>query len=406
MIDDNINNQSNIETIQDRHDWNNLEIKEEQESGFGFGLKVLILSFIIFIFSIAYFGFSYYYENNSVLSDNIVINFNITKLVNSNQEDIASLSVVNYNKLPLNNATLKISYQAGKYKNGDIDIVNKYIPIGDLGYNQNFSTNTDFIFYGSEGEIRNIYITLEYALSNGELFSKKITDYISISTNNIELNISPEQNVSKTIENNIYNFVVKIKNTNIETINNPFLLLSLPKDFVLNNKINKNIIMIDRLETGAERTYNFSGYFSNFGNETKIFRAILYNKDNIFLKDNTLELDNINSPLSVSVDYEKDFSKVNTLKPNTDYKVKLYISNNSEDAYINSFIRFKDDYLDKQLNNIPLTFLAGKTQEITLDIKTPNNNNYTFNISILGRKKGETNDDILLNRDLITRLAI
>lgn len=36
MIDDNNqNNQSSINHIQDRHDWNNLEIKEEQESTFG-----------------------------------------------------------------------------------------------------------------------------------------------------------------------------------------------------------------------------------------------------------------------------------------------------------------------------------------------------------------------------------
>ncbi|MCX8500797.1 MAG: hypothetical protein ORO03_03745 [Alphaproteobacteria bacterium] len=366
---------------------------------------MLIISFIIFIFSVAYFGFSYYYQNNSVLNDNILINFNINRLINSNQEDIASISVMNYNKLPLNNAVLKISYQVGKYKNGDINIVNKYITIGDISYNQNFSTNTDFIFYGSEGETRNIYITLEYTLSNGEVFSKKISDYISISTNNISLNISPGQNVSKTIENNIYNFVIKIKNTDINSIKDSFLLLSLPKDFVLNNKINRNIIPIDKLDTGVERVYNFSGYFSNLVSDTKIFRVILYNKDNIFLKDNTLELDNINSPLSVNVDYEKDFSKVNLIKPNTNYKMKLHISNNSEDAYINSFIRFKDDYTDIQLNDTPLTFFSGKTQDISLDIKTSDTINYTFNISVTGRKKGETNDDILLNRDLITRLA-
>ena len=413
-MEENINNkQDNIEIIskantpkEPPHQWQEYE-EENKSNRWSFSLILLVISFIIFVVVGIYFGISYYYKNNSISINNIVVNLNINKSIDSGLASPASVSVTNYNKLPLLDSKIKIEYESGKKKNGDVSIVRQEMPIGDISYNQTFSSSTDFIFYGVEGDIRNINVHFEYKISNGQVFVKDITDIVSIFKANVTMEMESQQKSVDIIENNRYGLKLKIKNINTEKLSDSFLILNIPRSFILDKasdlKDVSNFKLPD-ISPNMTKEYNILGYFSEISNAERIFRASLYNKDGVLLKQVALEPVSTVSPLSVDVSYIVDFSEVSTVQRNTKYKLNLVFANNSSDAYTGIFVHFKENGNDRIINNSPLFIGSGQRATLELDVNTPNDIYYKYNVYVMGRKKGIFEDTILLNRDITTQL--
>ncbi|MDI9355140.1 MAG: hypothetical protein QM532_03005 [Cyanobium sp. MAG06] len=278
---------------------------------------------------------------------------------------------------------------------------------GNIAYNNTFSTNTRFVFYGIEGENRGIKITFEYTLSNGQIFKKSFNDSVSIYKSALNMEVVPNQKSATIIENNKYAFTVKVKNISQEELNNPILSIILPRSFILDRNSefkDSNNIKLNSIKQGESKNFNFSGYFSELSSDDRVFRAVLYTDTNILLKDAILEAKNIKAPFSLEINYIKDFTEIQDIKRKTPYELKLSLHNNSEDPYTNIFVNFKDSNLEKRLNINPLSIGVDRTEYVSVDIVTPDYDEYQFNMLVTGRKKGIFEDDVLLSRNITTQL--
>ena len=241
-----------------------------------FFYKFFLVAVGLFLIAVIYAATQYYLDKNSVSAEKIVINLNLPEYVDSGKEMQEYISIENKNKTTLESTALRVSYQKGVRENGEADIENYTLDMGDLVKNTMYSTSSPFIFLGEENSkfLVNVYLDYKIKGSNA-VFTKSLQKEVKISRAQVTLKISGRENVIADHETTL---LIKIKNVAEENFLPTNISVVLPSNFIYKKEDTMQsgrspVFKISSLKTGEEKEFSLTGYFKDSIGLTKTFRV-------------------------------------------------------------------------------------------------------------------------------------
>ena len=249
---------------------------DETKSSYSFGTKVLFTA-LIFLFAVLSFTAWRVLSSRNVVSlENIDITLDSKPYVDGGETTPFSVSVLNRNTSPLQEATLTISYEKGV---GVLDEQQKVYEKKDLGVippNVLKKEDVNITLYGAADETRVISVKLEYKVAGAKAtFNKTATTQVVLKTPPLCVHI---EGPNTLVQGQNGNFNISINNNTSTEIKDSLVILSLPSTFTLSKTDPKTntkatIWNIPSVLPGATSTITVSGSFIGTPGETDTLKA-------------------------------------------------------------------------------------------------------------------------------------
>lgn len=416
LRDINTRNNSNIGDVQNTENINNQNtassdasiLVEEKHRPFFFWF--FIAGLVLLLLAGAFFGYKYYFGQNKVSSEKISFTNNISDSNDAGVINNYQININNGNKAIIKDVKIRAMYQKGYTREGELDMVNQELFLGDIASNVYIATSSDYILIGKEGDIRKIKLTLSYKVegSNAE-FSKNFEKEIKIASPLATVKISGNKNIIEDYENV---FIFKVKNLSLKDFIQSVLIIESPDGFVI-KKVgdeNTNRFSIPSLKVGEEKEYKITGFFKNSTGQTKNIRGYLSElneKDEVgssYAAD-VLEVNIINSPINYKTEIDVQGEKRSFFTRSKENKLELSVQNIAIDALseisviltnksTKEEIRWDNKNADSliKINPDQTAVLTKIFFENSSSISAGQNN---FVLEVYGKRRGEFNSILL-----------
>lgn len=408
----NSNNVGDVKSVNDIESIDSEHVILEGEKRRPFFFWFFASSFALLLLAGAFFGYKYYFDQNKVSSEKIIFTNNIGDSNDAGTINDYQISISNNNKAIIKNVKIKINYQKGYTRDGELDTVNEELFIGDIASNLYLATSSKYLLIGKEGDIRKIKLTLSYKVdgSNAE-FTKIFEKEIKIASPLATVKITGNKNIIEDYESV---FVFKVKNLSLKDFIQSALVIESPNGFVIKkvDDENTNKFLIDNLKVGEEKEFKITGYFKNSTGQTKNIRGYL---------------SAVNENEELGSSYAADVLEVNIVNSPINYKIEI----NTQGEKRSYFTKGKENKLELSLQNIAVdslseitTILTNKStreefkwdnknedrlirlnpdqtvllEKIVNEFSASSNN---FNLEIYGKRRGESNSILLKKSEFV-----
>ncbi len=237
--------------------------------------KILILSFLAFLGSLSVFLYVVIGDRNTISAQNILIDVVAPKEVSGGEEVFVYINIENQNNTPILDADLIMDFPTGVVLTDERgNSVRRWREtIGNIGIGERVTKKYNPVFFGEEGEIKPIKITLEYKIEGSNaLVSKSINYDFLVKTAPVVVEVLGPAEVSVGGQA-AYEIIIKSKSP--VAINDVGMILSHsfgfePDGFSPNPDSGDNYWRLGTLQPGSERKISVSGKFSGFEGDQKI----------------------------------------------------------------------------------------------------------------------------------------
>jgi hypothetical protein len=373
--------------------------------------KFLVASLVVFVLSGAYAAYQVYSKRNLVSNDKIIFNLDSALFADSGRSKDFQFSVSNQNDLPLLDVKVEVVYERGKSISGSLDTVRQNFSFGDVAAKSLLSTSTPITFFGEEGDMRNINLTMSYKVAgSGGVYNKVSSGSVKISAPLVTIDLTGPSSV---INENEFILEAKVKNVAQNDFVPSVINFELPTGFVLKrnaSSTNQTHVELDNLTLGDEKTFQIRGNFKNSVGESRTFRVYVSAKsdqgEGAQYASARHEVSIIDTPVSVDGVIKVESREVRTASIDKPYVLDLKVNNKGNNAIDDITVNVTVDKktLSWNSNIEELKRLNPNTSyTITLD---PNQTNTKkdYKIEVFGKEKG-TFDTVLLYTGVFTVFA-
>lgn len=257
---------------------------------------LLIGSLLIFIFVATFSALFYMYGGNQISNDNIQIVFEGPSTIGGGQELSLQVAVSNQNTVPIEAATLILTYPSGTRSSGDIprNLFEERIPIADVEPGSVKNIPISVVIFGEENTEKQIEATIEYRVdgSNGVFYKDADALSFRITSSPLALRID---NIEKVASGQLVDITMTAVSNAPTTLNNVLITASYPNGFTYESSnpvpiFGQNVWRIDELEPKGSQSITIQGIVSGLTEESfRInFNAGPANPDNQYLVGATL----------------------------------------------------------------------------------------------------------------------
>lgn len=252
------------------------------DTGLSFGAKMLILSLVVLLGVLGYSAWRILSSKNVVSSESIKITSDVKASVEGGEQVPVTVTVLNENAVPLQNAQLTLLYERGVGSSDEQQKVTEKRELGTIEPKQMQKQDFSLVFYGEEGSARDVVVKLEYKVAGSNaVFSKTDTKTTILKTPPIGIYIDGPELLSR---GQIGTYTITARN-NTSTSSIPFRLsFSAPANFTkdtTNPPVSGRDISwnVEPLAPGEEKTFMVKGSFSGEAGEENTLRIIAGNAD-------------------------------------------------------------------------------------------------------------------------------
>ena len=304
--------------------------------------KFFIIAGALLLLAMAYAGYEYYSQNNTISNEKINLNLNIEQNIKGGQMGKMTASVLNNNKTALIDAVLTIRTQKGFSIDGVIDQDIKVYNFGQIVSNVYTATDSEYIFNGQEGDKRLVSATLEYKVAgSNSIFKKDITKEVKIISPSVIINIyGPDQ----IIGDHEYVILFKVKNVSYTSSVPLALKIDVPAGFTVKKENDRDptLFEIKNLAEGMENEYKISGYFKNILTSAKNFTASVstYEGGNIksLISESMHEVELVASPIEYTYKIKVNSSERKSFEVNGENSLEMNFKNISKNYILDMSI--------------------------------------------------------------------
>ncbi len=376
-----------------------------------------VAGFALLLLSGIFLAYKYYFDKSQVSSERISLTSDIPLDVKAGERNYFKIEINNGNKVIIKDVKVKLVYQKGFTREGEIDTFTKDFLFGDVVANGYMATSSDYLFIGSEGDTRKVKLTLTYKVENSNAeFNKALEKEVKITTPLASVKISGINDVVEDYENT---YTFKVKNLSLKNFIRSKLVVEMPNGFVIKKNAEEDAthFSIENLPLGEEREYKVTGYFKNSIGETKNIRSYVAE-----VKEND----------ETGSSYANDVYEVNINSSVISYKTQIEIQGEKLSYFLKSRDGVqKQNNLELSIGNIGNDFISdlniiltnkNTKEEYKWDTNTENlltkinpnstvlltkpvnsfitgNNNYT--LEVFGKRRGEFNVILLKKAEII-----
>jgi hypothetical protein len=173
--------------------------KTMQKKNNSFFNKFFLISIVFFILALGVAAFIFFGGFNMISSNNVDIQISGPSSISSGEELDLNLSVVNQNKVPLQNVKLSVNYPTNTQVvdgSGKSLSLNQFV-LDDIPSGQVKNQSVRAILFGPKDSVQTISLQLEYTVSGSNAVFSKEKDYtVSISSSPLLLNVSYPQEIN------------------------------------------------------------------------------------------------------------------------------------------------------------------------------------------------------------------
>lgn len=299
-------------------------IKEVHDTaGISFGAKVLIGSCILLFLSLSFTAWRVLSSRNVVSSASIDMSAEIVPYIEGGQATPLIVTLQNRNGSTLESATLTLLYKKGTGAQDEQEKVTIKREIGSIGVNEYKKQDFEVTLYGSESEVRDISLKLEYKVSGSNaVFNKVLTTSVILKTPPLSVHIDGPDLLSV---GQVGTFTISVKNNTATTSLPSSLQLFLPTNFSIENISPKpstrgQIWTIPTIPEGQEKKFVVTGGLSGSQGETNTIRALIGSQGGsafsvgVVYASTVFDVKLRTSPLTISTSLETDRGSIETLR--------------------------------------------------------------------------------------------
>ena len=260
-----------------RSEWNyeNMKKNKKPESinsrnTFSLLKQILAGSVILFLVSVGIAAYVFLGNHNIVSTKNILININMPITVPGGEPLPVEVSISNQNNVQLVSADVVIEYPSGARQADDLSkTLTRYREsIGPVGVGVTVNKKYQAVFFGEEGESKDIKVSLEYRVNGSDaIFTTSETRTVRLSSAPVSVSVDGSTEASPGA-NSV--FTVTVVANSSQEIQHLMLVADYPFGFVESGAdpkptSNNNIWDLGDLRPGATRVVKINGQFN--GNE-------------------------------------------------------------------------------------------------------------------------------------------
>lgn len=267
-----------------RNEWAESNLPKERiaepvstRNTFAFLKQILIGSVILFIVSVSIAAYVFIGGRNIVSTKNILININTPVSIAGGEKLPVEITIANQNNVPLVSADVVVEYSDGGRQPNDLNQELKRYreTVDSLDVGEILNKKYEVVFFGEEGESKDIKVTLEYRVKGSNaIFSKTETRSVAISSAPVSVSVlSPsEASAGEAVE-----FSVAVSANSSDVVGHLMLSFDYPFGFQFNSSDPKpiygnNVWDLGDLKPGSTRTIKVRGQFSGSEGEEKVVR--------------------------------------------------------------------------------------------------------------------------------------
>lgn len=237
---------------------------------FAFLKQVLVGSIILFVISLGIAVYVFLGGRNVVSTKNIVININTPISVAGGERLPVEISIINQNNVPLISADVLVEYADGGRQPDDLskELKRYRESLGAISVGATLNKKYEVVFFGEEGESKDLKVTLEYRVQGSNaIFSKTEVRSVTLSSAPVSVSVLSPSEASAGEEVNL-SVTVSANTSNI--VGHLALAVDYPFGFQFSGSdpgptYSGNVWDLGDLKPGATRTVKIRGRFS--GNE-------------------------------------------------------------------------------------------------------------------------------------------
>jgi hypothetical protein len=315
--------------------------------------KILFGSIIIFLASLSVGVYVFLGGKNVVSTKNVIIGIVSPSSVSGGENVPFEVSITNQNNTPLLSADLLIEYSDGGREPDDLtkDLKRYREKIGDIPVGRTINKKLAVVFFGEQGETKDIKATIEYKVSGSNaIFSKSESNSLSLASAPVSVSIDSLSELSSGEETT---FSVDITANSNETISSLMFTADYPYGFEFKESDPKptygnNTWSLGDLKPGSTRAIEIKGVFTGLPDEEKSIRFTLGAKDRldserigtVFLsKTNTIK---INKPfMDVNLGFNGDYGNEYVTKLGNSISGNIVLRNNFDKKLTNITVEAK-----------------------------------------------------------------
>ncbi len=203
----------------------------KDEGGYSIGTKVLFVAMGILCVVLAFTAWRVLSSRNVVSSASIDLTIDSKPYVEGGEATPFSVSVLNRNTTPLEEAVLTVSYEKGMGVQDEQEKVYEKRVLGTISSNMLRKEDLMITLYGAESDTRDISVKLEYKVAGANAtFDKTVTTSVVLKTPPLSVHIKGPTTLVQGQEGA---FALAISNNTSAKIDASVLSVSLPTTFTL-----------------------------------------------------------------------------------------------------------------------------------------------------------------------------
>jgi hypothetical protein len=253
------------------------QVTDAAYSKHSFVRKIFIFSLIFFVIAAGVAAFVFFGGVNVVSSKNVDIKVVGPLSVGGGQEADLDINIINNNNVDLNSASLVVKYPDGTRDSADLSklLTQERFDVGTVKSGSSFAQNIKAVFFGSQDDVKQIQISLEYRVENSSaLFYKDKSYEVSISSSPVIVTATYPKEVNS---NQSISFNVEVVSNSKDKLNNFLVNVAYPSGFVFGGaspaaSFGNNTWQFAELAPGAKKTITITGNLIGQDNEEKVFK--------------------------------------------------------------------------------------------------------------------------------------
>lgn len=246
--------------------------------GLSFGTKVLFVALGILCITLLFTAWRVLSSRNVVSESNIDVILDSKPYVEGGEATPFTVSVVNRNTVPLQNASLTLSYEKGVGVQDEQEKIYEKRDLGILTPNTLKKEDMSITLYGAESDTRVISVKLEYKVGGANAtFNKTVTTQVVLKTPPLSVHVNGP---SQLVQGQEGVFTISVRNNTTEPITNSLVIAALPTTFTLRSSDPKSNTRgttwnLASVLPGATSTITMYGSFSGEPGESDTIKAIV-----------------------------------------------------------------------------------------------------------------------------------
>ncbi len=244
---------------------------------FAFLKQILVGAIILFVASLAIAAYVFIGNRNVVSTKNILININTPLSIPGGEKLPVEINVTNQNNVALISADVLVEYSDGGRQPDNLsqELKRYRETIGSVGIGTTVNKKYEVVFFGEEGESKDIKVTLEYRVQGSNaIFSKTETRSVSLSSAPVSVAILAPNEANSGED---LSFAVTVSANSSDIVGHLMLAADYPFGFQFagadpNPSYGNNTWDLGDLKPGSTRTIKVHGQFSGNEGEERVIR--------------------------------------------------------------------------------------------------------------------------------------